>query len=201
MTRSDGATPCSWPASTNESADFFGDSGSGDEAGVLVIRRFDLRDEAQVAGLFDGEDRKEFRDQVDLARGNLALTGGRPFETPSWTAAAYCNQQLVGLVVLTDLPQSDRSEVRLIVDARWRRRGIASTLIRRATAWASSQQKSALRITCSRKDWPMRSFLKKTGARLDLAFGEIVAHVPLGRQPRATGQQTCRAAARHQEGG
>jgi GNAT superfamily N-acetyltransferase len=184
MTRSDGLTARGCPAPTSELGNIVDDSRSDDEAGVFVIRHFDLRDEAQVNGLFNGEDQKDFRDQIDLARRSLVLAGAKPFETSvSWTAGAYCDQQLVGLVVITDLPQSGGSEVRLIVDARWRRRGIASTLMKTATAWASAQRKSALRITCSRKDWPMRSLLEKTGARLDLAFGEIVAHLPLGGQP------------------
>jgi len=44
----------------------------------------------------------------------------------------------------------------------------------------SSQQVGAA-FVCARTDWAMRHFAEKRGARLDLAFGQIVADIPLGR--------------------
>ena len=66
-----------------------------------------------------------------------------------------------------------------MVDVEWRRRGIASALIKAAKSWAMEQGMENLLVACSRSNWPIRSLLEKVGARLDLIFGEIVAQVPI----------------------
>ena len=66
-----------------------------------------------------------------------------------------------------------------MVGVEWRRRGIASALIKAAKSWAMEQGMENLLVACSRSNWPIRSLLEKVGARLDLIFGEIVAQVPI----------------------
>lgn len=90
-------------------------------------------------------------------------------------------------MVVTDLAQSDHDEVRLVVDARWGRSGIASALMQATLKWAVMQRRSELRFICPRNNWAMRSLLEESGARLDLAFGEIVARLSL--RPLASNQQ------------
>jgi RimJ/RimL family protein N-acetyltransferase len=157
------------------------DDASPDDAACFIIRCIDLCDEPEIYGLLYGWNQNISESEPDFNFRILALaTGWPPASYVSWTAAAYCDQKLVGLVVVTDLAQSDHGEVRLIVDDRWDRSEIPSALMKATMAWAVTQRKRELRFICRRNNWPMRNLLKKSGARLDLAFGEIVARLPLG---------------------
>jgi GNAT superfamily N-acetyltransferase len=79
-------------------------------------------------------------------------------------------------------------EATLFVDAKWRRRGLGTLLLKATIDWASLRRASMLRLVCARTDWPIRHFARKFGARLDLVLGQLVADFPLGQriheQPR-----------------
>ena len=97
-----------------------------------------------------------------------------------WTAGAFHNGELRGLISISDTTSDKTAMVFILVGVEWRRRGIALALIKAAKSWAIEQGMQNLLVTCSRSDWPTRSLLEKIGARLDLIFGEIVARVPIG---------------------
>jgi GNAT superfamily N-acetyltransferase len=97
-----------------------------------------------------------------------------------WIAGAYVANELTGFVSTRDGLFDGCVETTLFVRIRWRRQGIGTFLLKAAMEWALTNEASALRLVCERKDWPMRHFAEKCGARLDLTFGQIVADIPLG---------------------
>jgi GNAT superfamily N-acetyltransferase len=101
------------------------------------------------------------------------------FGEAAWTAGAFHKDELRGLISISDPSADEPAKVFLLVDPMWRRKGVALALIEAAKAWAMDQGMENFLITCSRSDWPTRSLLERIGARLDLVFGEIVAHVPI----------------------
>ena len=69
------------------------------------------------------------------------------------------------------------AEVAFAIDAEWRRRGIASTLLEVAKRWAEQAGVPKLRMVVSRNNWPMRQFAHKAGARIDLWLDEVYADI------------------------
>jgi GNAT superfamily N-acetyltransferase len=99
-----------------------------------------------------------------------------------WLAAGYFAEELTSFVQATGFSSDGYVETTLFVDAKWRRRGFGSLLLKTAMDWASLRQASGLRLVCARTDWPMRHFTEKFGARLDLMLGQMVADIPLGQR-------------------
>jgi GNAT superfamily N-acetyltransferase len=97
----------------------------------------------------------------------------------AWIAGAFHGDEIRGLISISDTAAGEAAKVFLLVDPKWRRKGVALALIEAAKAWAMDQGMQNFLMTCSRSDWPTRSLLERIGARLDIVFGEIVAHVPI----------------------
>ena len=97
-----------------------------------------------------------------------------------WMAEARVAGQLTGFVQASDGTLRDYAEATLFVRVEWRRQGIGTMLLGAAAQWAMLRKATKLRLVCARTDWPMRHFAERRGARLDLAFGQIVAEIPLG---------------------
>lgn len=98
-----------------------------------------------------------------------------------WMVGAYVGGEVTGFVQACDGPFDRRVETTLFVHIKWRRQGIGTLLLEAAMDWARLRDARALRLVCARTDWATRHFAEKRGARLDLAFGQIVADIPLGR--------------------
>lgn len=111
-----------------------------------------------------------------------------PVTPPAWSAApaghwmaeARVAGELTGYVQAFDATLAGYAEATLFVHVEWRRQGIGTMLLDAAAQWAKICNATALRLVCARTDWPMRHFANRRGARLDLAFGQIVADIPLG---------------------
>jgi GNAT superfamily N-acetyltransferase len=96
-----------------------------------------------------------------------------------WLAAGYFAEDLTSFVQTGDFSSDGYVETTLFVDAKWRRRGFGTLLLKATMDWASLRQASGLRLVCARTDWSMRHFVEKFGARLDLMLGQMVADIPL----------------------
>jgi GNAT superfamily N-acetyltransferase len=96
-----------------------------------------------------------------------------------WMAGAYLADELTSFVQACDSQFDGPVEMTLFVDVKWRRQGLGTLLLEAAMDWASYRNASTLRFVCARTNWPMRHFAEKSGARLDLVLGQIVADIPL----------------------
>jgi GNAT superfamily N-acetyltransferase len=96
-----------------------------------------------------------------------------------WLAAGYFAEDLTSFVQATGVSFDGYVETTLFVDVKWRRRGFGTLLLKATLDWASLHQASGLRLVCGRTDWSMRHFVEKSGARLDLVLGQLVADIPL----------------------
>jgi GNAT superfamily N-acetyltransferase len=114
------------------------------------------------------------------------LGGQSQLASPSalWMAGAFAAGELAGLIQACGSPFEGYAETTLFVQPKWRRQGIGTLLLEAAMDWALRRQLKMLRVICARTDWPMRHFAEKRGARLDLAFDQIVADISLGRTLR-----------------
>ena len=126
----------------------------------------------------------------------IALVPANPDDTllpglpaARWSVAADVAGELTGIVRACDDSLEGYADTTLFVHLEWRRQGIGTLLLEAAMDWALSRQARALRLVCARANWPMRHFAEKSGARLDLAFGQIVADIPLVRD---IGDRRCR---------
>jgi GNAT superfamily N-acetyltransferase len=97
-----------------------------------------------------------------------------------WMAGVYLADELAGFVQVRDGALEGQPEATLFVDAKWRRQGLGTLLLKATMNWASLRQANVLRLVCARTDWPIRHFARKFGARLDLVLGQLVADFPLG---------------------
>jgi GNAT superfamily N-acetyltransferase len=116
--------------------------------------------------------------------GHQSFGNGWDIASPAmlWMAGVYLAGELAGFVQVHDGPLEGRPEARLFVDAKWRRQGLGTLLLKATMDWASLREANMLRLVCTRTDWPMRHFAGKFGARLDLVLGHLVADFPLGQR-------------------
>jgi len=97
-------------------------------------------------------------------------------------AGGYFEEDLTSFVEAGDSSSGGYVATTLFVDAKWRRRGFGTLLLKATMDWAALRQASGLRLICARTDWPVRHFAEKFGARLDLMLGQMVADIPLGQR-------------------
>jgi GNAT superfamily N-acetyltransferase len=69
------------------------------------------------------------------------------------------------------------SEVALVVDQSWRRRGLGWALL----CAAARSETQGIRLIFTRDNWPMRQLASKANARFDLVLDEICAEVTPAR--------------------
>jgi GNAT superfamily N-acetyltransferase len=79
----------------------------------------------------------------------------------SWTAGCFLANELRGVVCVGDASCERHVEAMILVDERWRRRGIGSVLLEETMDWARRGKANTLRFVCERTDWPMRHFARK----------------------------------------
>jgi GNAT superfamily N-acetyltransferase len=94
---------------------------------------------------------------------------------------AFVNYVLVGLLELYREPIVERIEAALVLEARWRRKGIGGSLLNAAISWADVNEVTTIRLIFARHNWPMRRLVASANAQLDLAFDEICADIAVGQ--------------------
>jgi GNAT superfamily N-acetyltransferase len=104
--------------------------------------------------------------------------------TTVWLAGIVIHQRLSGVVELYDVNPQGAVEAAFLVDQAWRRRGLGTALLKAAVQWATERDRVLLRMMFSGNNWPMRGLAANAGARLDLAFDEVVADLPIAPATR-----------------
>jgi GNAT superfamily N-acetyltransferase len=114
----------------------------------------------------------------------IAAYAEHALATAHWTAGAFVGGELRGVVELHASENPALAEAAFVVEAGWRRRGLAGALLTCARTFALDASYEAIRMIFSRHDWPMRALASKVGAKLDLLFDEIVAEVAVAETAR-----------------
>ena len=105
-------------------------------------------------------------------------------KTASWSAGAFVNQRLRGLVEGRESRDPRLVEVSLVVEPAWRGRGLGQALLEAAICWGKASGRSTLRMIFSRHDWSMRTLASKANAQLDMVLDTMSADVTLCTQHR-----------------
>jgi GNAT superfamily N-acetyltransferase len=103
----------------------------------------------------------------------------RTFATASWSAGAFIDQRLRGLVEGRETRDPRFVEVSLVVEPAWRGRGLGQALLEAAICWGKASGRSTLRMIFSRHDWSMRKLASKANAQLDMVLDTMSADVTL----------------------
>jgi GNAT superfamily N-acetyltransferase len=121
-----------------------------------------------------------------VSRFNCAASDGfllrhsqQALKTTAWLAGIVIHQRLRGVVEVYDMNPPGAVEAAFLVDQGWRRRGLGTALLKAAMQWAAERDRVLLRMIFSRGNWQMRGLATNAGARLDLAFDDVVADLPI----------------------
>ena len=149
-----------------------------------VLQQLGSRNLDAISNLLRGSAQPEWPPPHIAAIGRQSFEDGSDLASPPvrWMAGVYLADELTSFVRVRHGSSEGHVEPVLFVDAKWRRRGIGTLLLKATMDWASRHQASTLRLVCARTDWPMRHLAEKFGARLDLVFGQMVADIPLVQQ-------------------
>jgi GNAT superfamily N-acetyltransferase len=88
---------------------------------------------------------------------------------------SHCTHFQSILLELYDREAPGPVEVKLVVDPRWRNKGLGWTLLSAAMHWMRQLEGHTIRMSFSRNNWPMRALAHGANAQLSLAFDEISA--------------------------
>jgi GNAT superfamily N-acetyltransferase len=103
----------------------------------------------------------------------------KALKTASWSAGAFVNQRLRGVVEGRESRDPRLVEVSLVVEPAWRGRGLGQALMEAAICWGKASGRSTLRMIFSRHNWSMRKLASKTNAQLDIVLDTMSADVTL----------------------
>jgi GNAT superfamily N-acetyltransferase len=96
-----------------------------------------------------------------------------------WLAGIFIGDDLRGIVEAYEMNPSGLVELAFLVDRTWRRRRLGTALLEAAMQWAAESDRVLLRMVFSTNNWPMRKLASSARARLDLAFDQVVADIPV----------------------
>jgi GNAT superfamily N-acetyltransferase len=121
----------------------------------------------------------------------LTAHAGSAFQHSSSIIGAIVDNRLRGALEVYRGTVDEPAKVEIVVEQRWRRRGLATALLKCAAQWAVSNDVYGLRLVFSRYNWPMRQPARKANARLDVLLGEICADIEIDLKgiQRMTGEE------------
>jgi GNAT superfamily N-acetyltransferase len=147
------------------------------------ITRLGPQHQADLRGLVLGLDHAWRGKRFACAASDVPLVrhSQRDLTTATWSAGAFVDERLRGVVEVFDTGLPGTVEAAFLVEHGWRRRGLGTTLLQAAMQWAVDANRVTLRMVFSRRNWPMRKLASNADARLDLAFDDISADIAIVR--------------------
>lgn len=132
---------------------------------------------AYVVHVLGPEHRAEF---VRLAQClGPSFCASKMSKPPIWSAGAFVNQRLRGVVEGRVSGDPNFVEVSIVVEPTWCRRGLDEALLDAAICWGKASGRSTLRMIFSRHDWSMRRLASKANAQFDMVLDTMWADVTL----------------------
>jgi GNAT superfamily N-acetyltransferase len=157
------------------------------------MRQLDPRHYTQFQTLLIQLDQHSRCSRFGFPPSDAALTAhaGSAFQHSSSIIGAFVDNRLRGALEVYRGAVEQPAKVEIVVEQRWRRRGLATALLKCAAQWAASNDVYGLRLVFSRYNWPMRQLARKANARLDVLLGEICAdiEIDLRKSQRLTSEQ------------
>lgn len=157
---------------------------SGDQWFAAVIAPLGRWDEPDLVNLFLRLDTPSRISRFGSVVSDTALAAHarRALADADWIGAVFMDARLCAAVETYTLGSRDPrvAEAAFVVDPRWRRRGIATALLRASLRWARSSGIDTLRMVFSRSNWPMRKLASKGTANFTVLDGEISADLCVG---------------------
>ena len=146
---------------------------------VVAVEALDARHARSLRRLMLSLDRADRCRRFGWAAsdGRVVDHADRAIATASRLAGVFVAGELRGVIELYRSEDPALGEAALVVEPDWRRRGLASALLRNARDWASGASFDAIQMIFPRHDWRMRGLANKVGARLDLLLDELVAEI------------------------
>lgn len=89
----------------------------------------------------------------------------------------FVDRRLRGLLEIYDGSSSCATEVAIVVDQNWRRRGLGWMLLNAAMNWSNERNAGPMLFIFSRHNWPMRQLTSKASAKFDLVCDEVCAEI------------------------
>ena len=143
-----------------------------------TITRLGRRDWADLVALLLCLDQRSRISRFGSATNDAALVAhaSRAVVNAAWMGGAFIDARLCGVAELYEFSLGDHksAEVAFVVEPCWRRRGIATALLRASAHWANSAGISTLRMVFSHSNWPMWKLASKGVTRLDLTLDETI---------------------------
>ena len=154
---------------------------SGDLWSGTVIAPLGRWDEPDLASLFLRLDTPSRVSRFGSVTSDAALVAHarRALADADWIGAAFIDVGLCAVVETYTLGSQAPSiaEAAFVVDPRWRRRGIATALLRACVEWARGSGIETLQMVFSRSNWPMRRLARKGTASFRILDEEISADI------------------------
>jgi len=152
---------------------------SGDLWFGTVIAPLGRWDEPDLVSLFLRLDTPSRVSRFGSVANDAALVAHarRALADADWIGAAFMDAGLCAVVETYTLGSHVPrvAEAAFVLDPRWRRRGIATALLRASLRWARSSGIDTLQMVFSRSNWPMRKLVSKGTTSFRILDGEVSA--------------------------
>jgi GNAT superfamily N-acetyltransferase len=117
----------------------------------------------------------------------LAAHARRALADADWIGAALMDSEVCACVEIYKLGTQapDVAEIAFVVERRWRRLGIATSLLHASIAWARSSGIDTLRMVFSHSNWAMRKLASKGTVNFTVLEDEVLADMSVAAGMRA----------------
>ena len=147
-----------------------------------LVRQLSAGDVPAICRLFEGLDMASRYPRFAGARSDEAMIRHSYFMLAKavFVLGVYVRDDLRGVLEAHECAvRGGVAEVALVVERRWRRRGLGTAMVSAAMTRGRHHDIDVLRFVFSRHNWPMRQLVVSAGARIDISLDEINAEIDI----------------------
>lgn len=143
-----------------------------------VIRALTANDVTAIRGMLTALDLASRCARFGWASSDAALAKhAGELAVRTTTLGAFIDRELCGILEIYGGGNPRSVEVAVVVDKRWRRRGLGRAMLDAALSWAKQNGTGSVCLIFSRHNWPMRRLVASACASLDIVMNEIWAEI------------------------